>query len=77
MTNQYLKEVCKIGQLEKTCKYIALGSKGFICGKTDSVLSVAIRRMKDMVAQGDNCAGDPDVLDPILNEEILYETDNN
>lgn len=53
---------CKIGQGEVCCRYLALGSNGFECGKLDAVLRETIDQRYQagtMHAKGDNCGGHP------------------
>lgn len=52
--------VCKIGQAEDCCRYLACGSKGFECLKNTSSQGILDKRVKEntIVAQGDNCPGD-------------------
>lgn len=57
---EHVKNVCKIGQESKCCKYLVAGSQGFECMK----LNPANKNVIDTnwaqhphVAQGDNCEG--------------------
>jgi hypothetical protein len=57
---KHLKHICRFGQGEKTCRYLASGTRGIECAKHDPELRPVIdRRVKndDFVAQGDNCEG--------------------
>ena len=55
----HLKQVCKIGQGNKCCRYLVVGSQGFECVKHTAIKDLLDSRVEDklMVAQGDNCAG--------------------
>ena len=57
--NTILKTVCNIRQSEKACRYIMLGSQGFVCMKHTKIRQ-AIDSLCDkdqMTAKGDNCHG--------------------
>jgi hypothetical protein len=58
ISNEHLKEVCKIGQGKACCRYIGL-SDGWACLKHSSLKDTldARVRSKTMTAQGDNCEG--------------------
>lgn len=59
ITKENLKNKCKIGQGSRTCKYIVMGRKGFICGKNTKfkeMLDTAAKK-KQVVAISDNCKG--------------------
>ncbi len=54
-------KVCKIGQREKTCSYLAFSSGGYTCEK-GSAFEARIRDRRaagSMYAKGDNCSGPP------------------
>ena len=71
LTNEYTKEVCKIGAGKDTCRYLVMGPDGFTCGKFDTFLMPIIndRMAKNtMGAQGDNC-------DALLGEIIKAKSD--
>jgi len=58
--SDYIKDVCKLGQMEKCCSYLAVGAGGFECLKLSAsgAAHIAIRRAEGtMVAMGDNCEG--------------------
>ena len=63
MTNKLaiedVKEICKIGQGEKCCRYISVGAKGWKCLKHSELKSLFDSRVRNnlMAAQGDNCEG--------------------
>lgn len=54
-----LKEVCKVGSGETTCRFVTVGSKGFECAKHTSVASIINARIAagTFNAKGDNCEG--------------------
>lgn len=53
----HVKEVCKIGQEARCCKYLLGGAKGFECGKVIPAAKLYLDQRTDMVAKGDNCDG--------------------
>lgn len=59
MDNKHLKEVCKIGQGEATCRYIVCSVDGFGCAKNTNIKRVLDIRVEEnaMTAKGDNCPG--------------------
>jgi hypothetical protein len=60
MITNHLKDVCKIGQRESTCRHLFAGTSGFECGKLDPQLKELqdARAYADLVlAKGDNCDG--------------------
>jgi len=62
MDDQKIKEVCKLGQKEATCRYLMAGPAGFECAKNTKIARALIdARVEagDFVAQGDNCDGEP------------------
>ncbi len=54
-----LKDVCKIGQGKECCRYLACGPNGFDCMKHSSIGRVLDSRVAagTIRAQGDNCEG--------------------
>lgn len=69
---EHVEKVCKIGQGEKTCRYLVISSgKGFECSKASSLRQTIDRRFAGgtMNAKGDNCGGLLGVI--IENQEIL------
>jgi hypothetical protein len=58
ISDQHVKEICKPGQMEKTCRYLLMGPKGWECGKSDpTVKNVIDEKVARMSAQSDNCGG--------------------
>jgi len=57
MEMSQLKEVCKIGQGNDTCRYVVIGADGFHCTKLTSIKSTIDKRVNKMTAKGDNCNG--------------------
>ena len=59
LSDQHLKEVCKIGQGNDCCRYLTVGVEGFSCSRHSSLkLYLDARAQSEtMVAQGDNCDG--------------------
>lgn len=58
--NIYIRDVCKIGQGSKCCKYLLMAPTGFECAKSNP----GEKEMIDInwalhahVSQGDNCEG--------------------
>jgi hypothetical protein len=58
ITDEYVKETCRPGQGEKTCRYLLMGPEGWECGKMDPSAKIIIdRRVGGMAAKADNCEG--------------------
>lgn len=55
----YVNKICKIGQLEKCCRYLSLGENGFQCLKFTGLAYILDVRVKEntIIAKGDNCEG--------------------
>ena len=61
LPKDHLKNVCKIGQGEATCSFLAFGADGWSCLK-GTALEGAIRERRangTINAKGDNCSGQP------------------
>ena len=64
MNNHIVKNVCKIGQREKCCKYLVMSPDGFECMKVSESNKKVIDdawAKDEHVAQGDNCDGKEDI----------------
>ena len=60
LEDEIVFNICKIGQLEKTCRYVAAGQHGFTCLKLIDTLKERIDAIVDkMTAKADNCDGYP------------------
>ncbi|MBU0899057.1 MAG: hypothetical protein KKB03_00425 [Nanoarchaeota archaeon] len=59
ISEEHLKDVCKLKQGEKTCAFLSFGSEDFICTKGTNLEKEIRRRLEAgiMVAKGDNCDG--------------------
>ena len=57
LSNEHLKNVCKIGQGKDCCRYLTCSSKGFQCEKLGLMKGVLDSKVMYMSAQGDNCNG--------------------
>lgn len=57
ISNETLKNVCKIGQGANCCRYILCGQNGFECGKLTKLKESIDKRVNIMAAKGDNCKG--------------------
>ena len=57
--NDYLINVCLMGQREKCCRYILVDpEEGIICAKGSPVMKASLdARVDKMTAKGDNCEG--------------------
>lgn len=58
--NDYIMQVCKIGQGAACCKYLAGGVKGLECLKVNPSFKSIVDdnwAKNEHVAQGDNCEG--------------------
>ena len=66
---EHLKNICRIGQGEKTCSYLGQDKRGIMCLKgTKYHQDLFQRRMLgQMKTKGDNCTGHPDYI-PITEE---------
>jgi len=65
----WLQEICKIGQGAQCCKFLTVGPGGFSCGKMDPAIYAGILatwHLAPHTAQGDNCDG---VSDATLNQK--------
>ena len=57
---EWIKDICKIGQGEATCKYLVVAPTGIQCAKMDPSLRMTIDQRADkMNAKGDCCSGVP------------------
>ena len=53
-----LKNICKLGQEDKCCRYILSSSVyGFECGKHTALKDTIDKNVDKMTAKGDNCEG--------------------
>lgn len=62
--NSYVKEVCRIGQGKKCCRYLTPSKKGLECAKMNVREKAVIDRnfaIHENIAQGDNCTGKEDL----------------
>ena len=59
ISKAHLNSVCKIGQKEKACRYIALSQIGYICMKKSPAKNKLDEMVnnKSMSARSDNCEG--------------------
>ena len=59
ISNEHLREVCRIGQGNDCCRYLICGKNGFQCSKHSNLKSHldAMVTSTKMTAQGDNCDG--------------------
>lgn len=61
LTDEHIRDVCRMGQGAACCSFLILGSGGFECAKGTSLeQTLRVRREFGMTAQGDNCSGPPD-----------------
>ncbi len=54
--NNYVKDICKIGQGRKFCRYLSAGPHGFCCEKLGH-LRDHLDHATHMTARADNCDG--------------------
>lgn len=61
---RHVDEVCKIGQGNECCRYLAADYRGLVCIKLTSLKAQVDRRVatETMVARGDNCDGQDGVI---------------
>lgn len=57
LSNNHIKDVCKIGQGKDCCRYLLCGINGFECGKLGSLKEMIDSRVHHMTAKSDNCKG--------------------
>lgn len=59
LSNNHIKNVCKIGQGQDCCRYLLCGANGFECGKLGSLKQIIDNKVfrNQMTAQSDNCEG--------------------
>lgn len=59
ITDQHLKEVCKIGQGKNCCRYLIMGMGGFQCAKFTNLKEFIDKRVLDnnIIARSNNCEG--------------------
>lgn len=59
ITDDRLREICKLGKGAKCCRYLACGANGFICLKNQPEAATIALRIKQGTfnATGDNCDG--------------------
>lgn len=76
MLTDHLKNVCKIGQREKCCRYLFATATGFECGKVDRELKqLQDQRVEDGLSVGlgqgvgDNCDG---IADKTVLNDMAY-----
>lgn len=72
---QYVRDVCKMGQGAECCRYLTMGADGWSCEKGSALQFVIDGKVKDgsFTAQGDNCDGAFGVALPyvVLTEDYL------
>jgi hypothetical protein len=71
--NDYIKTICKMSTGATTCKYLAMDSSGFICGKVIPAIKGVVdsKVPGEMRAQGDNCAGQRDLKNAVVKVKPL------
>jgi hypothetical protein len=58
ITDKHVEITCKIGQQEKTCRYLLMGHTGWECGKKDlQIKQIIDNKVATMSAKADNCNG--------------------
>lgn len=59
ISDKHLHNICKIYQKDKTCRYISLSIKGFICVKNTPMKKTLDKMVleRKITALGDNCKG--------------------
>lgn len=57
LSDEYVKDTCKIGQGHDCCRYLAADANGFRCEKLGPLKGVIDSRVTYMIAQADNCKG--------------------
>jgi hypothetical protein len=67
MSDEWIEAVCRRGQGEHACAFLAL-SAGWECAKGMPGVATVIRRRLDegtMKAQGDHCSGPPQYIEAV------------
>ena len=61
LSEEHVKEICKMGRGPKTCAFLIMSGKGFECGKGSGVEPCIRMRIAEgiMTAKGNNCSGPP------------------
>jgi hypothetical protein len=74
--DELLKNICKIGQGDKCCRFLACGSDGFECLKHTSLAATLNARVVagTMNAIGDNCDGLQNQMSRAEKEQYLAES---
>jgi hypothetical protein len=59
LPKEHVKDICKFGQAEKTCRYLSMGPGGLECEKGTSIGTIIDQRSAEgtMKAKGDNYPG--------------------
>jgi len=59
ISDETLKNICKIGQGDECCRYLACGADGFECLKHTPIAKILDSRVETgtMSARGNNCEG--------------------
>jgi hypothetical protein len=66
-----ITNTCKVGQGAACCRYLTMGSRGWVCCKTNRSLKRAVdQRASSMKAKGDNCAGVRDLANFDINQML-------
>jgi len=76
INNNTLENICKLKEGAKTCRYIMLREKSFICAKR-TILKDALDSLvaeNRMTAQGDNCLGLGDLIFNATKKENTEES---
>lgn len=72
--SEYIKQVCRIGQMAYCCKYLVCGAEGFECMKVNPANKAIVDRSwatTEHVAQGDNCEGQKDLLNATVPTQTI------
>lgn len=58
ISDDHLKDVCKMGQGAECCAWLYVDGSGFQCAKANTPMMLSIiPRLEHMTAKGDNCGG--------------------
>ena len=57
ISDERLKNICKINQGANCCRYISCSKDGFECEKNSAMKNIIDSNINNMVAKGDNCKG--------------------
>jgi hypothetical protein len=70
--NEHVKDICKVGQGRKCCRYLLAGAEGFECAKLTEIKPVIDKKVRagTFTSRGRGCLGiNNDKSKTILNQK--------